>query len=162
MTSPAEVDHRGNAALRGRPMLRLDGFLAPTEAGDHRRHDRASGRGGGPDRPPDQRAAQEKAGWFGKTFKSAGDVRPLVCLDARREQFSDKAMGKVKASSGWKDFRAKSPPPSRLANPVHDHFEKMTNNDAVIGIMNDKGVLELGSGALLLYLDGVATHLARA
>jgi len=32
----------------------------------------------------------EKAGWFGKSFKSAGDVQPLVCVDAEGNKFSNK------------------------------------------------------------------------
>jgi GXWXG protein len=40
----------------------------------------------------------EKAGWFGKTFKSANDVQPLVCVDADGNKFSNVAMGKGGAS----------------------------------------------------------------
>ena len=47
----------------------------------------------------------EKAGWFGKTFKSAGDVQPLVCVDADGNKFSNVAMGKGEASLWLEDFR---------------------------------------------------------
>jgi hypothetical protein len=33
----------------------------------------------------------EKAGWFGKNFKSANDVQPLVCGDADGTKFSNVA-----------------------------------------------------------------------
>jgi hypothetical protein len=62
----------------------------------------------------------EKAGWFGKTFKSAGDVQPLVCVDADGNKFSNIAMGKGEASLWLED------------------------DDAVMGIMNGKGVLDNG------------------
>ena len=47
----------------------------------------------------------EKASWFGKTFKSAGDVQPLVCVDADGNKFSNVAMGKGEASLWLEDFR---------------------------------------------------------
>jgi hypothetical protein len=47
----------------------------------------------------------EKAGWFGKTFKSAGDVQLLVCVDADGKKFSNVAMGKGEASLWLEDFR---------------------------------------------------------
>ncbi|MCW2659138.1 MAG: hypothetical protein JWP83_290 [Mycobacterium sp.] len=47
----------------------------------------------------------EKAGWFGKTFESAADVQPLVCVDADGNKFSNKAMGKGEASLWLEDFR---------------------------------------------------------
>ena len=40
----------------------------------------------------------EKAGWFGKTFTSAADVQPLVCLDADGKKFSNIALDKGEAS----------------------------------------------------------------
>ena len=60
----------------------------------------------------------EKARWFGKSFKSASDVQPLVCLDAEGNKFSNVAMGKGEASCGWRTSAAKSPPRwSTTANP---------------------------------------------
>src|ERR1700756_1452159 len=47
----------------------------------------------------------EKAGWFGKTFKSASDVQPLVCVDAGGNKFSNQAMGKGEGSLGLGNFR---------------------------------------------------------
>jgi hypothetical protein len=47
----------------------------------------------------------EKAGWFGKTFKSAGDVQPLVCVDGDGNKFSNVAIGKGEASLWLEDFR---------------------------------------------------------
>jgi hypothetical protein len=86
----------------------------------------------------------EKAGWFGKTFKSASDVQPLVCLDADGNKFSNKAMGKGEASLWLEDFRGEVTATVVYdGQPVHDHFKKI-DDDAVMGIMNGKGVLDNG------------------
>jgi hypothetical protein len=86
----------------------------------------------------------EKAGWFGKTFKSAGDVQPLVCIDADGKKFSNTAMGKGEASLWLEDFRGEVTATMVYdGQPVHDHFKQIDDN-AVMGIMNGKGVLDNG------------------
>ena len=86
----------------------------------------------------------EKAGWFGKTFNSASDVQPLICLDAEGNKFSNKAMGKGEASLWLEDFRGEVTATMVYdGQPVHDHF-KTIDDDAVMGIMNGKGVLDNG------------------
>lgn len=83
----------------------------------------------------------EKSRWFGKTFKSAVDVQPLVCLDDDGNRFSNVEMGKGEASLWLEEFRGEV-----LATmvydgqPVHDHFKKI-DDTAVMGIMNGKGVV---------------------
>ena len=85
-----------------------------------------------------------KAGWFGKTFKSAGDVQPLVCLDSDGNKFSNVAMGKGEASLWLEDFRGEVTATMVYdGQPVHDHFKTIDDN-AVIGIMNGKGVVDNG------------------
>ena len=86
----------------------------------------------------------DKAGWFGKTFKSASDVQPLVCVDADGNKFSNTAMGKGEASLWLEDFRGEVTATMVYdGQPVHDHF-KTIDDDAVMGIMNGKGVLDNG------------------
>jgi hypothetical protein len=86
----------------------------------------------------------EQAGWFGKTFKSAADVQPLVCMDADGNKFSNKAMGKGEASLWLENFRGEVTATMVYdGQPVHDHFKKI-DDDAVMGIMNGKGVLDNG------------------
>jgi hypothetical protein len=88
----------------------------------------------------------EKAGWFGKTFKSAADVQPLVCLDADGNKFSNVATGKGEASLWLEDFRGEVTATMVYdGQPVHDHFKKI-DDDAVMGIMNGKGVLDFQDG----------------
>lgn len=86
----------------------------------------------------------EKAGWFGKTFTSARDVQPLVCLDADGNKFSNTDMGKGEASLWLEEFRGEVTATMVYdGQPVHDHFKKI-DHDAVMGIMNGKGVLDNG------------------
>jgi hypothetical protein len=86
----------------------------------------------------------EKAGWFGKTFTSARDVQPLVCLDADGNKFSNKELGKGEASLWLEEFRGEVTATMVYdGQPVHDHF-KTVDDDAVMGIMNGKRVLDDG------------------
>jgi hypothetical protein len=95
-----------------------------------------------------------KLGWFGKTFKSAGDVQPLVCLDGDGNKFSNVAMGKGEASLWLEDFRGEVTATMVYdGQPVHDHFKKI-DDDAVMGIMNGKGVLD-GDRFYYFYLERV-------
>ncbi len=88
----------------------------------------------------------EKLGWFGKTFKSQSDVQPLVCLDADGNKFSNVAMGKGEASPWLEDFRGEVTATMVYdGQPVHDHFKRI-DDDAVMGIMNGKGVLDFQNG----------------
>jgi hypothetical protein len=85
-----------------------------------------------------------KAGWFGKTFKSVRDAQPLVCLDADGNKFSNKEMGKGEASLWLEEFRGEVTATMVYdGQPVHDHF-KTIDDDAVMGIMNGKGVRDKG------------------
>jgi hypothetical protein len=86
----------------------------------------------------------EKAGWYGKTFKSVRDVQPLVCLDADGNKFSNVEMGKGEASLWLEDFRGEVTATMVYdGQPVHDHFKKI-DDAAVMGIMNGKGVRDNG------------------
>ena len=86
----------------------------------------------------------ENARWFGKTFTSATDAKPLVCLDADGNKFSNVAMGKGEASIWLEEFRGEVTATMVYdGQPVHDHFKKI-DDDAVMGIMNGKGVVDNG------------------
>src|SRR5580693_1763722 len=100
----------------------------------------------------------EQAGWFGKTFKSAADVQPLVCVDADGNKFSNVAMGKGEASLWLEDFRGEVTATMVYdGQPVHDHFKTIDDN-AVMGIMNGKDVLDFQDGVgryFYFYLERV-------
>jgi Domain of unknown function (DUF4334)/GXWXG protein len=86
----------------------------------------------------------QENGWFGKTFNSVTDVKPLVCLDADGNKFSNVEWGKGEASLWLEDFRGEVTATMVYdGQPVHDHFKKI-DDDAVMGIMNGKGVLDDG------------------
>jgi hypothetical protein len=86
----------------------------------------------------------QKARWYGKTFTSASEVQPLVCLDDDGNKFSNVAMGKGEASLWLESFRGEVTASMVYdGQPVHDHFKKI-DDDAVMGIMNGKGVLDNG------------------
>lgn len=88
----------------------------------------------------------EKARWFGKTFTSPTDVAPLVCLDADGNKFSNVEMAEGEASLWLEEFRGEVTATMVYdGQPVHDHFKKI-DDDAVIGIMNSKGVLDTRDG----------------
>jgi hypothetical protein len=86
----------------------------------------------------------QKLGWFGKTFKSASDAQPLVCLDADGNKYSNTERMNGEASLWLEDFRGEVTATMVYDGaPVHDHFKKI-DDSAVMGIMNGKGVLDDG------------------
>ena len=109
----------------------IDGMIGEWKGGDFLTGHRAVG-------------TLSKINWFGKTFKSPEDVQPLVCLDADGNKFSNKEMGKGEASLWLEEFRGEVTATMVYdGQPVHDHFKKI-DDDAVMGIMNGKGVLDNG------------------
>jgi hypothetical protein len=121
----------------------LDDFwatLAPTTI------DELIGEWKGGDFPTGHRAngSLQKLGWFGKNFKSVSDCQPLVCLDADGNKYSNTERMNGEASLWLEDFRGEVTATMVYDGaPVHDHFKKI-DDDAVMGIMNGKGVLDGG------------------
>jgi hypothetical protein len=88
--------------------------------------------------------ALAKAKWFGKTFISEFDVKPLVCLDDDGNKFSNVEMGKGEASLWMEEFRGEVTATMVYdGQPIHDHL-KVIDSNAVMGIMNGKKVLDDG------------------
>jgi hypothetical protein len=88
--------------------------------------------------------ALAKAKWFGKTFVSAADVKPLVCLGDDGNKFSNVEMGKGEASLWMEEFRGEVTATMVYdGQPIHDHL-KVIDSNAVMGIMNGKKVLDDG------------------
>ena len=88
----------------------------------------------------------ERARWFGKTFRSVTDVQPLVCLAADGTRFSNVELGNGEASLWAEEFRGEVVATMVYdGQPVHDHFKRV-DDDAVLGIMNGKGVLDTRDG----------------
>ena len=96
----------------------------------------------------------EKARWFGKTFTSATDVQPLVCLGEHGNKFSNTELGKGEASLWLEEFRGEVTATMVYDGaPVHDHF-KVVDDHTVVGIMNGKGAVVDGR-YLYFYLQRV-------
>ena len=82
--------------------------------------------------------ALDTAHWFGKTFRSAADVQPLVCLDADGKNFSNTELGRGEATLWMEEFRGELIDTMVYdGQPLHDHFKKVDDN-TVMGIMNGK------------------------
>jgi GXWXG protein/uncharacterized protein DUF4334 len=100
----------------------------------------------------------KKLNWFGKTFVSASDAKPLVCLDADGNKFSNTEAMKGEASLWLEEFRGEVTASMVYdGRPVHDHFKKVDDN-AVMGIMNGKGAVDVSTGSpryLYFYLERI-------
>jgi hypothetical protein len=100
----------------------------------------------------------KKLNWFGKTFVSASDAKPLVCLDADGNKFSNTEAMKGEASLWLEEFRGEVTASMVYdGQPVHDHFKRVDDN-AVMGIMNGKGAVDVSSGSprhLYFYLERI-------
>ncbi|TXS43954.1 DUF4334 domain-containing protein [Streptomyces sp. t39] len=82
----------------------------------------------------------EKAGWYGKTFTSVHDVKPLICRDATGALYSDRELGKGEASLWTVEFRGETTATMIYdGQPVLDHFKRL-DDTTLMGIMNAKGV----------------------
>lgn len=100
----------------------------------------------------------DRLNWFGKTFVSATDAKPLVCLDEHGAKFSNTEAMNGEASLWLEEFRGEVTATMVYdGRPVHDHFKRIDDN-AVMGIMNGKGAIDRTSGAdryLYFYLERV-------
>jgi hypothetical protein len=87
----------------------------------------------------------ESARWFGKSFTSPADVKPLICLDEDGNKFSNVELGKGEATLWVEEFRGELVATMVYdGQPLHDHF-KVVDDDTVMGIMNGKHALRTGT-----------------
>jgi Domain of unknown function (DUF4334)/GXWXG protein len=85
-----------------------------------------------------------KIGWYGKTFHSVTDAKPLICRDAEGNLLSNVAAGKGEASLWMVEFRGESTATMVYdGQPIFDHFKKV-DETTLLGVMNGKGVLDDG------------------
>ncbi|MGW0914537.1 DUF4334 domain-containing protein [Streptomyces sp. NPDC002784] len=81
-----------------------------------------------------------KAGWYGKTFTTVHDVKPLVCRDASGELYSNQELGQGEASLWTVEFRGETTATMIYdGRPVLDHFKRV-DDTTLMGIMNGKGI----------------------
>jgi hypothetical protein len=82
--------------------------------------------------------------WFGTTFVSAFDVKPIVCVDEDGNKYSDKELMNGEASLWMEEFRGELTATMVYDGvPIHDHFKRV-DDTAVIAITNGKGALDNG------------------
>jgi Domain of unknown function (DUF4334)/GXWXG protein len=99
-------------------------------------------------------AALVEARWFGKTFNSPADVKPLICLDDDGNKFSNVELGSGEATLWMEEFRGEVTATMVYdGQPTHDHFKRIDDN-AVLGLMNGKFALKGGRPAYF-YLERV-------
>jgi hypothetical protein len=80
----------------------------------------------------------ELARWYGKTFNSIYDVKPLVCRDDNGNLYSNQELGKGEASLWDVQFRGETTASMVYdGQPVIDHFKRVDDTH-VMGIMNGK------------------------
>lgn len=95
-----------------------------------------------------------KGNWFGKTFLSPSDAKPLICLNADGERFSNTEWMKGEASLWTEEFRGELVATMVYDGvPIHDHF-KVVDSNTMMGIMNGKAALDNGRH-LYFYLERV-------
>ena len=83
----------------------------------------------------------KRLNWFGKTFHSATDAKPLVCLDTDGNKFSNTEAMNGEASLWIEEFRGEATASMVYdGRPVHDHF-KVIDDNTVLGVMNGKGAV---------------------
>ncbi|MER6346302.1 DUF4334 domain-containing protein [Streptomyces sp. NPDC001595] len=85
-----------------------------------------------------------KVDWYGKTFASVHDAKPLICRDATGELYSNRELGQGEASLWTVEFRGETTATMVYdGRPVLDHF-KQVDDTTLMGIMNGKGIAPEG------------------
>ncbi|MEV6162097.1 DUF4334 domain-containing protein [Streptomyces sp. NPDC052052] len=81
-----------------------------------------------------------KAGWYGKTFHTLHDAKPLLCRDETGKLYSNVELGMGEASLWTVEFRGESTATMIYdGRPVLDHFKRV-DETTLMGIMNGKDV----------------------
>lgn len=90
--------------------------------------------------------------WYGKTFNSAEDAKPLICRDENGNLHSDIKGGNGEASLWNIEFRGEVTATMVYDGaPIFDHFKKV-DDTTLMGIMNGKSKLVLDNGQHYYFL----------
>ncbi|MGG7101744.1 DUF4334 domain-containing protein [Rhodococcus sp. 24CO] len=90
--------------------------------------------------------------WYGKTFNSAEDAKPLICRDENGKLYSDIKGGNGEASLWNIEFRGEVTATMVYDGaPIFDHFKKV-DDTTLMGIMNGKSKLVLDNGQHYYFL----------
>jgi hypothetical protein len=100
-------------------------------------------------------AALEGIRWYGKTFVSQLDVKPLICVDPDGNFFSDTESMNGEASIWPIDFRGKvSTSLVYDGVPTLAHFRKVDDN-TLIGIRDGKDALDQNGNYFYFFLERI-------
>ncbi|MGC0362452.1 hypothetical protein ABH922_000436 [Rhodococcus sp. 27YEA15] len=90
--------------------------------------------------------------WYGKTFHSLSDAKPLICRDEDGNLFSDIKSGGGEASLWNIEFRGEVTATMVYDGaPIFDHFKRV-DDTTLMGIMNGKSGLVLDDGKHYYFL----------
>ncbi|WP_223167653.1 DUF4334 domain-containing protein [Nonomuraea sp. SYSU D8015] len=82
--------------------------------------------------------------WYGKTFISPKDAKPLICHAEDGTLYSNTEMGNGEATLWMVEFRGEVTATMVYdGQPIFDHFKKVDDN-TLMGIMNGKDVPDEG------------------
>lgn len=100
-------------------------------------------------------AALEGIRWYGKTFISQLDVKPLICVDTDGNFFSDTESMNGEASIWPVEFRGKvSTSLVYDGVPTLAHFRKVDDN-TLIGIRDGKAALDQNGNYFYFFLERI-------
>lgn len=128
---PIDTDEL-DAVFDALPVVRCEDILGQWKGGDFNTGHRSS-------------ASLVAIKWYGKTFNSLLDAKPLICYDDQGELYSNDQLMRGEASLWMVEFRGKvSATMVYDGVPVFDHFRQVDAN-RLMGIMNGKkGVIDKG------------------
>ncbi|MFR9749811.1 DUF4334 domain-containing protein [Nocardia sp. 004] len=90
--------------------------------------------------------ALDRSRWYGKTFVSVFDAKPLICRAEDGTLFSDTELGGGEASLWNIEFRGEVTATMVYdGRPVFDHFKRL-GDTTLMGIMNGRPELVLANG----------------
>ncbi|MQY20642.1 DUF4334 domain-containing protein [Nocardia macrotermitis] len=97
--------------------------------------------------------ALDRSGWYGKTFLSAFEAKPLICRAEDGSLFSNLELGGGGEASLWNiEFRGEVTATMVYDNrPIFDHF-KLLDGTTLMGIMNGRPELVLANGEYFYFL----------
>ncbi|WP_067687270.1 DUF4334 domain-containing protein [Nocardia jejuensis] len=96
--------------------------------------------------------ALARSRWYGKTFLSLTEAKPLICRAEDGTLFSDTALGGGEASLWNIEFRGEVTATMVYdGRPIFDHFKQL-DDTTLIGIMNGRPDLVLADGRHFYFL----------
>ncbi|HEX8868914.1 MAG TPA: DUF4334 domain-containing protein, partial [Lentzea sp.] len=136
--SPAELDEIWAALAT----VRAEEILGEWKGDEFHTGHRANGR-------------LESTGWYGKTFNSVDDAKPLICRGPDGNLYSNVEIAKGEATLWNEEFRGEVTATMVYDGcAIHDHFKRV-DDDTLMGVMNGKHAPMGESGHFYFLLERV-------